>query len=172
MITQKLLKELLNYDPDTGIFTWIIRRSQSVKSGSIAGGVESLGYRRITISKKRYAAHRLAFLYMVGRFPTEIDHINHKRDDDRWCNLREVTKSENHHNESLAKNNTSGVIGVREVNRRSKWRASITVNGKKIELGSYLRFNDAVAARKEAEMEHGFHPNHGSSHQPEQAQYL
>jgi len=92
-ITQEELKRLLHYNPKTGIFRW----------KKIAGKTTSRGYRVIKINKKRYYAHRLAFLYMTGEFPSlkggkVVDHKNQKKDDNWWRNLRVVTSSTNSKN--------------------------------------------------------------------------
>lgn len=95
MLTQDRLRELLHYDPDTGVFTNIKPRHR-VKVGDIAGSNSGKGYLQIQIDQKRYSAHRLAWLYTYGRFPEEfIDHINGNPSDNRIVNLREVTQREN-----------------------------------------------------------------------------
>lgn len=94
MITGSELGKRLNYDPETGQFTWCTRRV-----GTLAGRVMADGYRRIQLCQKQYVASRLAFVWMTGRWPQEtIDHINGDRDDNRWCNLREATKFEQQRN--------------------------------------------------------------------------
>lgn len=166
MLTQDKLKELLTYDPDTGIFKWIKKSANRIRVGEEAGILYpykngKTHYRNICISYKGYRAHRLAWLYMTGSFPEyEIDHINHNASDNRWCNLREVTKAENQRNRSLYMTNTSGFPGVYWSKLRSKWMASIRYQGKSIYLGYFKNILDAVHARKEAEKLYGFHPNH------------
>src|SRR3989304_2031824 len=87
-ITQSALKQIIHYDPDTGVFTWIVNRGRKAKSGYLAGVISDLGYRRIQISGRKHYAGRLAWLYMTGSQPVnEIDHINGVRDDDRFSNL-------------------------------------------------------------------------------------
>lgn len=112
MITQERLKELLNYNPDTGDFTIKTSRVCRGIKDSVAGWLESTGYIRICLDYKKHSAHRLAFLFIEGRFPNRIDHINHIRNDNRWVNLREVTHQENSKNQSINSKNTSGVMGV------------------------------------------------------------
>lgn len=92
-LTQKRLKKLLYYNPDTGIFTWKINSRRSLKDAP-AGNLHPSGYIRIGIDSKEYRAHRLAFLYMEGYIPeNDVDHINRVRDDNRWKNLRELVDS-------------------------------------------------------------------------------
>lgn len=98
MLTQDRLKELLHYDEDTGMFTWIVSTARCVKVGDIAGSKNGKGYLHIMVDKRIYLAHRLAFLYVHGRFPEFTDHINWIRDDNRISNLREVTQQENNQN--------------------------------------------------------------------------
>ena len=111
MITQKELKDLLHYDPETGVFTWL-KSGKGRKANGETRGLTN-GYFTIRINWRQYKAHRLAWLYVYGVWPKgQIDHINHNTTDNRIANLREVTNQENHRNMSLSKNNTSGVTGV------------------------------------------------------------
>lgn len=167
MITQTRLKELLHYDPDTGIFTWLVSRGR-VKTGDVAGSrltvVSGKSYRQIRIDSKNYLAHRLAWLYTHGQLPShEIDHINGAGADNRLSNLRSVTRSENNKNARLQCNNSSETAGVYWGKAKRKWQAQIRVDSKCLYLGSFEDINDAIEARKEAEIKHGFHPNHGES---------
>ena len=165
ILTQNRLKELLHYDPLTGIFTWISKPNQNILIGSEAGHVEKVaGYIRIAIDKRKYAAHRLAFLYMLGSFPQDqVDHINHNIIDNRWSNLRPATSITNCRNKSLSKYNTSGFNGVKWRKERNHWIAQIRVDGKLIYLGSSYNFDEAVAMRQAANIKYGFHPNHGQT---------
>lgn len=157
MITQDRLKELLHYDPDTGIFRWKIRKPYtSIKPGQKAGKTTQ-GYNHIGIDGKGYKAARLAFLYMEGYFPENlVDHENQITTDDRWENLREASKQCNARNSKIQSNNTSGVKGVGKENK--KWKVYIWIMGKPIRIGLFADFSDAVKARWEAEKEYGF-PN-------------
>ena len=163
-ITQKELKEVLHYDADSGVFTWLASRGNSVKVGAVAGCVDKVhGYMRIQINEKRYSAHRLAFLYQEGKLPPdEIDHINHSRDDNRFVNLRQVTRVENGRNKSIHSNNKSGFTGVYWDKAGNKWKAYININGKSKHLGRFTDMDDAIIARKKANIEFGYHPNHGA----------
>lgn len=164
IVTQKLLKELLHYDPRTGLFTWVKKRARtSFKVGDVAGGFDSDGYICITINNSQYLAHRLAFLYMTGKFPdNQVDHDNHCRDDNRWKNLNPATNAANNKNKSMPKNNTSGCVGVCWGEAANRWMAYIYVKRKRIHLGYFTHKTDAVNARKEANIKYGFHKNHGS----------
>jgi hypothetical protein len=163
-LTQKELKEVLDYDADTGKFTWLKATNNRIKVGGIAGCINKVhGYRAIKINGKIYKAHRLAFLYMTGKFPPDdTDHINHSRDDNRFVNLRKVTRLENLRNQSMYSKNKSGFTGVYWDKARNKWKANIKINGKSKHLGRFTDMDDAVIARKKANIEHEFHENHGT----------
>ena len=105
----------MDYDPTTGIFTWRVRRSTMTLAGHKAGYVrEDSGRKRIFISikKKKYSAHKLAFLYMIGNIPKEIDHEDRDSTNNKWSNLREATHQQNCFNRKKRSNNTSGYKGV------------------------------------------------------------
>lgn len=92
---------------ESGLFYWLVANSNRIAVGDIAGNKDRDGYIRIGINGNNYPAHRLAWLYMTGSFPTkQLDHINHIRDDNRWLNMREVDNRENSRNHSISKNNT------------------------------------------------------------------
>jgi len=143
MINQTQLKEIVNYDPLTGVFTRL--------NGAIAGTNDGQGYIQITINKIKYRAHRLAWLYMPGRWPTMIDHINRNRSDNRWLNLREVTRRESNLNRKIPKSNKSGVKGVSWSKQNNCWIATIKIDGKSYYLGCYDTIALAAAARHAAE---------------------
>ena len=136
--TQERLKELLHYDPETGIFTNLTQRGK-VKKGAVAGSKYSNGYIYIEIDYKRHRAHRLAWLYVYGKFSVnQIDHINEIKDDNRLVNLRLATNLENQQNvSSLQLNNTSGFRGVCWHKNHKKWQATITINGRCKHLGHF-----------------------------------
>ena len=159
-LTQDCLKEILHYQPSTGRFTWKRRRGR-MKAGSTAGTYDHLNRLNITISKRQYKAHRLAWLYVYGRWPVQVDHVNHCQSDNRLSNLREVSNQENHKNKSLSKKNTSGVTGVTWHKGAGKWCAQIMVNGESKYLGLFEKKSDAAMARERANREYGFHKNHG-----------
>lgn len=155
MLTQSRLKELLNYDPDTGVFAWLVKPSKRVNVGAIAGCLSIYGYRQIQIGGEQYFAHRLAWLYMTGDWPKhQLDHRNGLRDDNRWDNLREATNAENGQNLAIFSNNTSGFMGVSWDHKRQKWQASLMTNGHHKHLGRFDTPEAASAAYLAAKAEH------------------
>jgi hypothetical protein len=163
VISQERLKEILSYDPETGLFTWIKVRSRTVKNGSIAGCIGHDGYIDIKIDGKTYRAHRLAWFYMHGTWPDDkLDHKNGIRNDNRFENLREASHWQNSCNQKMRRNNTSGVKGVHWVKLENVWRAKITVKGKTHIVGNFENFDDAKQAIFEArEKMHGEFANYG-----------
>lgn len=154
MITQSELKELLDYNPDTGVFTWKKTVNSRAVILSAAGNQDYNVYIRITIYKKKYAAHRLAFLYMTGEWPKEVvDHINQIKNDNRWTNLREATVSQNNINSKKQKNNKSGYRGVYWYNKNQRWRVQIKYKSKYITLGSYTDIKEAAEVYKKKALE-------------------
>jgi len=164
MITQKYVKSILNYDKETGIFTWKVAKGSRGKIGNIAGNVKKdSGRIVIVIDKKNYKAHRLAWLYEYGYMPKEhIDHKNHNTLDNSIKNLRLVTHQVNMKNRSIPKHNTSGVMGVCWSEKRNRWYAQIALDRKNKFLGYFTDFSDAVNARKNAEVLYGYYKNHGA----------
>ena len=156
-LTQERLKELLAYDPKTGVFTWRVNRRPTIQSGNVAG-CSRRGYAIIKIDQRIYLSHRLAWLYVYGCWPTQdIDHINRVRSDNRLSNLRECSRAENCQNTAARLSNTSGHKGVSWVAKRQKWLAQIVINGKNVNLGRFAVLEDAVAARHAAEVAHYTH---------------
>ena len=136
LLTQEELKQLLHYDPETGVFTWLVDSNRKVKAGSIAGYKHSKGYVEVGISEFIYKAHRLAFLYMTGNFPLDcVDHINGIRDDNRWLNLRSCTNQQNQFNRRVYKDNKSGYKGVGKIG--DKWQAKICIGGVRRSIGTF-----------------------------------
>jgi len=160
-LTQERLKELLEYHPNTGLFVRL-KTAGNAKAGDIAGCVSSHGYISIKIDGTNHYGHRLAFLYMTGRFPSEqADHINHDTSDNRWANLRAVTVSENQHNRTLNINSKSGVSGVMWHKYNKKWVVKFRVDGKQKHFGYFDTLAEAVPVLNEARRLHGYHANHG-----------
>ena len=162
MLSQKRLKELLSYDPETGVFINLLTRSGNCIAGSVSGSYDKHGYLTVFIQGKSYKSHRLAYLYMKGVFPSSnMDHKNHIRDDNRWENLRTATHQENQKNLKKNIRNKSGVTGVYWNKTDNVWVAEISINGKGKNLGRFKNLTDAGQARKKAELENNFHSNHG-----------
>jgi len=166
MITQARLKELLHYNPKTGVFTWKVSKGSRAKAGSDAGSSRKSKrtyYRQIKIDGVLHLSHRLAWLYVHGKFPDgDIDHEDGNGLHNWMKNLRDVTTRLNNKNMPLPRGNTSGVIGVSFDKQNGKWLAQIsTESGKKKNLGRFADINDAIAVRRAAEVKHGYHPNHG-----------
>lgn len=157
-LTAEHLRSILDYDAAMGEFRWRSRadrdRSWNHRHvGKRAGSVLANGYRYINILNKLHLEHRLAWLWMIGEWPTaQVDHINRDRADNRWVNLREATNQENQNNTKLRSTNKSGVRGVSWDKRKNRWYATITVDGKMMNLGRYIAKEDAIAARREAEL--------------------
>lgn len=160
-ITQEYLKEHMLYDPITGSLTWLKHR-KSTKVGTQVGHLADKGYYRLRIGGVQTGVHRLIWLYQTGTFPDQVDHIDHDRSNNAWSNLREVNYTGNARNMSKSKRNTSGVVGVSFDKSRNKWRASIGVEGSLKHLGMYESKEDAVYARKQAEIREGYHSNSGA----------
>ena len=160
--------EDLNYDKDTGVFTWAIPKKGR---GKVAGAVcknRNVNYISIMVNGVKYPAHRLAFLIVEGSLPEvglEVDHINGDGLDNRWSNLRVVTKAENQRNRFLSSNSGSGFTGVRYIKpsrgRKGFWHARLRYNRKEINLGSFDNIIDAVAERIRANKKYGFSSRHG-----------
>jgi hypothetical protein len=170
----ELLKLLVRYEPDTGRLFWLPRTSGLFKRSQDCAlwnkrnaGTEcflqsdGLGYRRGAIFKQKYRAHQIAWALTFGQWPKEIDHIDGDRSNNRIDNLRNVGRRENCRNLRRPRHNRSGVVGVSWDQDRSKWQAGIHVDGRAIALGRFVAKADAIAARRAAEREHDFHPNHG-----------
>lgn len=145
MITQAELKERVNYDPETGVFTW--RKTYSSKFiGKQTGRILPEGYVEIQIAGSEYAAHRLAWLYVYGEFPRRgLDHINRIKHDNRIANLREATPAENARNVGLSARNLSGFKGISYRPSMGKYVASISVLDRDLYLGSFTTPEEASA---------------------------
>lgn len=143
----KQLFQYLDYNPDTGLFTWKVNTSRSGKIGNIAGNVNRRGYRSIWINGLNFYAHRLAWAMSYGEWPeADIDHINQNKSDNRILNLRKASRSENMFNRGKNKNNTSGIKGVVFCKQTGKWRAQITINKKAVSIGRFFTQKEASDA--------------------------
>lgn len=184
MVDPKTLRELLNYNPETGVLTWKERGPEWFNSGardpkhsakqwnSAWAGVQALasenayGYLTgaVTINGKRHgiSSHVAAWAICTGRMPTgEIDHKDGNKKNNRIQNLRDVPRDENLRNMPKRQDNKTGVTGVQWNKTNKNWRAIITHKGKRKNLGSFKNKDDAIRARRDAELELGFHSNHG-----------
>ena len=149
-LTPERLRELLHYDPETGVFTWRQARS-GVVVGQVAGRRSTQGYWTIPIYRKIYKAHRLAWLYVYGEWPVKfLDHVNRVRDDNRIANLREVTNKENCNNH-MRPPGKSGVVGVYVDKRTGHYRVEVSSRY----IGMFDTLSEAVAARRAAEITEG-----------------
>lgn len=160
-LTREELRSILTYDLNTGIFRWNKTVTGYVKKGYEAGYLKSNGYVNIKINYKDYKAHQLAFLYVLGYIPEEIDHENHITFDNRWINIFPSNRTDNCRNKPMYANNTSGFTGVTLYKKTGQWQANIRINGKQKYLGRFDDINDAIEARKQANIKYGFHKNHG-----------
>lgn len=179
-ITQYLLKELLYYNPITGI---VLHKERRVKwfprepdcrtwntrnSGNCAGykstTLDQKTYKKISLFGKVYMLHRVIWMYSYGDWPKyQIDHVNGDSLDNRLLNLRDVTSAENSRNTKLHKNNKSGVNGVSWCRVMNKWRARIKFKGNEVLLGYFDNISDAKNVLLQEREKLGFHPNHGRS---------
>lgn len=130
-LTLDLLKELLSYDPSSGEFTRLVSTSSNAMCGDTAWHLTSNGYIYIRINGRFFPAHRLAWFYMTGKWPSdEVDHVNGIKNDNRFENLREVTHAQNQWNKGKPKNNNSGFKGVCWHKQTKSWRAKLGFHGK------------------------------------------
>lgn len=154
-ITPKRLREVLNYNPDTGLLTWRIRRGKSTPAGKIAGSLNHDGYIHVRVDKLPALAHRIAWVLMTGRWPkNQLDHRDRNRANNRWANLRLATASQNQANTGLSSRNTSGRKGVTWVKSRNKWQATIRVDGRHLHIGFFDSLAVASAAYQEVARNH------------------
>lgn len=142
------LHELLHYEPQTGVFTWRVERTNAL-AGQVAGTTRCADeYQRIHFNGKQHAAHRLAWLYVYGRWPTKfIDHINGDKSDNRLANLREVTDAENKQNIRRARGNSRvGLLGVCFHKGAGKYMAQIGLGRARRYLGLFATAAEAHEA--------------------------
>lgn len=177
--TQDELRNILRYNPETGSLFWRRRPvsmfegvTESAEftskkwNGRFAGRIalnhkSKGGYKSGSCFGKQYQAHRIIWKLMTGDEPETIDHINGNPSDNRWKNLRGASRVENQKNMAMRKDNSSGVVGVSWQPAKKRWFAYLNSAGKRVNIGRFKSFQDAVAARKAAEIQYGFHPNHG-----------
>jgi len=147
MVTVERIREVLSFEPLTGVFSWKVAPTRSVKVGDVAGNRNARGYIAIKIDRRLYMAHRLAWLYVTGEWPVAgVDHVNGSKTDNRFENLRQATHSENMRNRGAQKNNACGYKGVYFTKKDKRWVANIWLHGKKKYLGEFSTPEDAHAA--------------------------
>lgn len=152
----EFLRNRLRYDPDTG------KLFSKPRDKEVFTNTHHSGYKKGAFDNKTYTAHRIAMAIATGDWPKgEVDHINGDKADNRLCNLRVVTKSENQRNAKQRTDNTSGITGV-SVRKSGKFQAFINAHNQRTYLGSFTRLEDAISARKEAEKRLGFTERHGT----------
>ena len=175
---QALLNQLLRYEPETGKLFWLERDDSLFKEGrrnpakiwnTRFAGKEAFpashceGYCQGAIFGKKILAHRVIWKMVHGVEALEIDHINGNRSDNRLINLRSVDAKTNMKNMRRINRNTSGVTGIGWAKREGKWRARLSTDDVEYHIGYFTSFDEAVAARKAAETQYGFHENHGKA---------
>ena len=180
--TVEQLRQLLRYDPETGELFWLPRGQEWFEglkrpaqqlancwnahwAGKLALRVNSTtGYCSGAVLSRPIQGHRVIWSMAHGVPLDEvglIDHIDGNKSNNRLSNLRMVSQQENCRNAKLYKSNTSGVPGVMWEESHKAWSAKINFGGRQRRIGRFKKFEDAVAARKRAEAQHGYHPNHG-----------
>lgn len=161
-LTQAVLHKYYCYDPITGKLTH--RTPQHGKqAGDKIGSITTNGYLKASVANSEYLVHRLIWLYQTGYMPEQVDHIDHNRMNNKWDNLREVANVTNSMNTSLSSNSTTKINGVSFMKTRNKYRATITIAGKQKHLGLFDTVEQATEARRLADIEYGFHTNHGNT---------
>jgi len=182
-LTAEIARDLLTYNPNTGKLFWKQRPAKyfkNPKKGEKSWNSRYAGKEALTAITRRKSGqitrlggyllgkncqtHRIAWLIYYGEWPkNQIDHINQDPTDNRIENLRDVSQTENLRNQSLRTNNTSGYTGVSFIKERNKYAADIQLKGVTKWLGYYDTVEEAAAARKVADINYNFHPNHGKS---------
>lgn len=179
MISSDYLNECFIYNKDTGILIWkdrprghfntdrghktFLSQKYGKETGCVSTTSCGMSYIKVAINKKLYLAHRIIWIMVNGDIPDgfEIDHIDHDGTNNSINNLRLVCSSDNKKNRTKVKTNKSGCMGVYFNRRINKWVAEIVSKGDHIGLGSYSDKNDAIEARRKAEIKFKFHNNHG-----------
>lgn len=149
-LTAEMVRELLTYDPETGVFTWRVKPAPNTRIGAIAGRIDARGYGGINIRYRKYASHRLAWLYVTGEWPSkQIDHIDKNPSNNRFANLRDVSASDNCLNrDHPGRARSPGTKGVTLL-KSGRWQAQISISGRVCYLGSYATEAEALSVYKQ-----------------------
>lgn len=137
------LREVLNYDAETGVFTWAKPTARWIRVGQVAGARLQDGYIRICVDGEKVLAHRLAWFYVTGEWPTHlVDHINGAPGDNRFANLRQATPTQSNFNRKTW--GKSAYRGVSWMSSHGRWVAHIQRNGVKVHLGFFADEREAA----------------------------
>ena len=163
IMNQKEILKLVRYDEKNDRYISLFNSKINTVGKELVTYKNSIGYIVANIKGIPIGMHRLVYMYFNGDIPKGmvIDHINQVRDDNRIINLRVVNQEENCKNRRVSIASASGITGVTWAKSRNKWQVLIGVNGKNVYVGRYEKLEDAVKARKEAEVKYGYHTNHG-----------
>lgn len=157
------IMDVIKYNPSTGLFMWKKRPNSRCHEGWFAGSKCSAGYTQVCVFGNRMTGHQVAWLIYYGSVPRyEIDHKNRDKSDNRISNLRDISHIKNSRNRNRSKLNTSGYTGVYFSKSENKWNASIHVDYRKINLGRFSTREEAIVARQQAELKHGFSQDSGA----------
>lgn len=148
-LTAEQVREKFLYDPDEGLLRYsqaTVRQCRIVPPGSIAGGVNKEGYRRVLVNGVHYRASRIIWLWMTGKWPVhKIDHKDCDTLNDKWDNLREASDSQQKQNNRRRKDNKTGYKCVIYDKERDKYRWQVVVNGKRIKGQRFASVTEAYA---------------------------
>ena len=144
-------EKIVQYNPENGNLYWLTQRGRAIKPGQQIKGTVSNGYMVVSIDRKNYLIHRLAWFLTFQKFPDQqIDHINHNKLDNRLCNLREASPSENQWNKKRQRNNSTGFKGVSLNKNTGLYKARVKKARKEFWLGCYKTPEEAHEAVQNA----------------------
>ena len=150
MITLEYIKQIISYDPETGVMVWTGHKPWTKRNKQV-GNINKDGYWSVMVDGVNYPVHRLAWFYMTGTWPAkDIDHADLNRTNNKWVNLREATRGQNMQNGSLRADSSTGYKGVTKHRPTGKFRAYIKKSGKQKHLGLFLTAEEASEAYKAA----------------------